>query len=73
MINIPPNSIVVPGLTGTNHQLESNFESSLLTLEDAHAHVLHYGFKMNLNLEDCTSVDGLLQLTFVAYQFTDAI
>ncbi|KAG1810276.1 amidohydrolase family-domain-containing protein [Suillus plorans] len=42
VINIPPDSIVVPGLT------------------DAHAHVLYYGFKMNLNLEDCTSVDDVL-------------
>ncbi|KAG2107672.1 amidohydrolase family-domain-containing protein [Suillus discolor] len=42
VINIPPDSIVVPGLT------------------DAHAHMLHYGFKMNLNLEDCTSVDDVL-------------
>lgn len=42
VINIPPDSIIVPGLT------------------DAHAHVLQYGFKMNLNLEDCTSVDEVL-------------
>lgn len=42
VLNIQPNSIVVPGLT------------------DAHAHMLHYGFKMNLNLEDCTSVDDVL-------------
>ncbi|KIK37222.1 hypothetical protein CY34DRAFT_776606 [Suillus luteus UH-Slu-Lm8-n1] len=42
VINIQPDSIVVPGLT------------------DAHAHVLQYGFKMNLNLEDCTSVDEVL-------------
>ncbi|KAG2052126.1 hypothetical protein BDR06DRAFT_958191 [Suillus hirtellus] len=42
VINIPPDSIVVPGLT------------------DAHAHVLQYGFKMNLNLDDCTSVDDVL-------------
>ncbi|KAG2039352.1 amidohydrolase family-domain-containing protein [Suillus americanus] len=42
VINIQPDSIVVPGLT------------------DAHAHMLQYGFKMNLNLEDCTSVDDVL-------------
>jgi predicted amidohydrolase YtcJ len=42
VINIQPDSIVVPGLT------------------DAHAHVLQYGFKMNLNLENCTSVDEVL-------------
>ncbi|KAG1777861.1 amidohydrolase family-domain-containing protein [Suillus placidus] len=42
VINIQPDSIVVPGLT------------------DAHAHMLHYGFKMNLNLEDCVSVDDVL-------------
>lgn len=42
VIHIPPDSIIVPGLT------------------DAHAHVLQYGFKMNLNLEDCTSVDEVL-------------
>ncbi|KAG2068318.1 hypothetical protein BDR04DRAFT_1232852 [Suillus decipiens] len=42
VINIQPDSIVVPGLI------------------DAHAHMLHYGFKMNLNLEDCTSVDEVL-------------
>ncbi|KAG1731420.1 hypothetical protein EDB19DRAFT_1738028 [Suillus lakei] len=29
-------------------------------LTDAHAHMLHYGFKMNLNLEDCTSVNEVL-------------
>ncbi|KAG2125151.1 amidohydrolase family-domain-containing protein [Suillus clintonianus] len=29
-------------------------------LTDAHAHMLQYGFKMNLNLEDCTSVDEVL-------------
>ncbi|KAG0707174.1 amidohydrolase family-domain-containing protein [Suillus ampliporus] len=29
-------------------------------LTDAHAHMLQYGFKMNLNLEDCASVDEVL-------------
>ncbi|KAG1807812.1 amidohydrolase family-domain-containing protein [Suillus subaureus] len=42
VIDIQPDSIVVPGLA------------------DAHAHILHYGFKMNLNLEDCASVDEVL-------------
>ncbi|KAG1744674.1 amidohydrolase family-domain-containing protein [Suillus paluster] len=29
-------------------------------LSDAHAHMLQYGFKMDLNLEDCASVDEVL-------------
>ncbi|KAG1736242.1 hypothetical protein EDB19DRAFT_1722436, partial [Suillus lakei] len=33
---------------------------TLIADTDAHAHMLHYGFKMNLNLEDCTSVNEVL-------------
>ncbi|KAG2151175.1 amidohydrolase family-domain-containing protein [Suillus bovinus] len=42
VINLQPDSIVVPGLI------------------DPHVHMLQYGFKMNLNLEDCISVDDVL-------------
>lgn len=56
-------SIIVPGLTGT-HVLSCDSRdevvilSSMLTV-DAHAHILQYGFKMQLMLDGCKSVQGL--------------
>lgn len=60
VLTIHPDSIVVPGLTGMESRHFKEIEPSYLTFEDAHAHLLEYGFKMSLNLEDCTSADGLL-------------
>jgi hypothetical protein len=60
VLTIHPDSIAVPGLTGMESRHFEELESSYLIFEDAHAHLLDYGFKMTLNLEDCTSVDGLL-------------
>ncbi|RDX44094.1 hypothetical protein OH76DRAFT_1409460 [Lentinus brumalis] len=48
VFNVPPGSIVVPGLT------------------DAHAHLLEYGFKMQLRLDEASSLSELLD-TVEAY------
>ncbi|KAI8972610.1 amidohydrolase family-domain-containing protein [Trametes punicea] len=44
VINVPPGSVVVPGLT------------------DAHAHILQYGFKMQLRLDQASTLSELLDL-----------
>lgn len=50
-----PGSIIVPGLSGTR---KSSFSSFTNLSPDAHAHILEYGWKMQLVLDGADSIEG---------------
>lgn len=57
-IHVKPGSIVVPGLAGACINASHIIPDTYQIISDAHAHVLEYGFKMQLQLDGSTSVDG---------------
>jgi len=50
-----PGSIIVPGLSGMRKSSLSSFTNVSL---DAHAHILEYGWKMQLVLDGADSIEG---------------
>ena len=50
-----PGSIIVPGLSG---MVETTPSSSANSPPDAHAHIIHYGWKMELVLDGSDSIEG---------------
>lgn len=63
--NAPANSIIVPGLAGDVLLHAASTPVARLTYSgppDAHAHILQYGFKMQLPLDKARTLSGLLDI-----------
>jgi hypothetical protein len=56
--HLRPGQIIVPGLAGASAIGLLKFRSELVKNTDAHAHVLGWGYKMQLPLDGSQSVDG---------------
>lgn len=69
VIQVKPGSIVVPGLSGVS-PFYDNKRHALIVAQDAHAHVLEYGFKMQLQLDGSKSIDGACLPPFVSRSYS---
>ena len=62
VLKTKPGSVLLPGLSGKPEIVPLTEARIIDRLPDAHAHLIEYGFKMQLPLDQCRSLSGMVSL-----------